>query len=183
MTNSRPPLWQAELLSELRNSVSKDEFWTSSVERTLTAPIGGNAVHLAVFVEPFLQFILSGRKTVESRFSLHLCPPHNRVQKGDIILLKKSGGPVVGISEVASVWFYELDPLSWKAIHEKFSKALCADNTDFWRKRKRAAYATLMRLSRVTRIHPIRCDKRDRRGWVVLASDRQNNANLFRNIE
>jgi hypothetical protein len=66
--------------------------------------------HLAVCIEPYLSFMLDGKKTVESRFSSVRCSPFRKVSKGDVILLKKAGGPVVGLCRVEGAWFYELDP-------------------------------------------------------------------------
>jgi dephospho-CoA kinase len=125
-------------------------------------------VHLAVFVEPFLEYVLSGRKTVESRFSAVRFPPYRRVSRGDLVLLKASGGPVVGVCEVGAAWFYRLEPDSWKTIRREFAAALCAENPEFWRMRAQAEFATLMYVARVKRLPPVPWPKRDRRGWVVV---------------
>jgi hypothetical protein len=119
-------------------------------------------------VEPFLTFLLEGTKTVESRFSANRCAPYDRVEKGDVILLKKSGGPVVGLCMVTYRWFYRLDASSWQTIRNEFTQALCAQDPHFWQDRCRASYATLMRVRHVRTITPINFEKRDRRGWVVL---------------
>ncbi|NEO46376.1 MAG: ASCH domain-containing protein [Moorea sp. SIO4A3] len=124
-------------------------------------------LHLAIFVEPYLQFILDGEKTVDSRFSTRRFAPYNRVEKGDVVLLKKSSGPIVGICQVSYVWFYELDPESWRTI-KGFADAICAQDPDFWKQREAASFATLMRIQNVKPIEPIKFVKRDRRGWVVL---------------
>lgn len=128
-------------------------------------------LHLAVLVEPYLGFVLSGAKTIESRFSTRRIPPYRKVKKDDVILLKRSSGPVVGICEVADAWFYHLDPGSWTQIRAEFTEALCAQDPEFWRTRANASFATLIRIKNVTRVPPIACRKRDRRGWVVLTSD------------
>ena len=159
--------WQSALLSELREHLKRDRFWASRV----SPPDGADSprsIHLAVFIEPFLSFVLEGRKTVESRFSSRLRPPHKRVKKGDVIVLKESGGAVVGICEVSYVWFYELDPESLSLIQEKFADVLCADEPGFWDERKSKSYATLMKIHHVSQIGPVPCRKRDRRGWVVM---------------
>src|SRR5437762_5743619 len=88
-------------------------------------------VHLAVFIEPYLTFLLEGKKTVESRFSINKHAPFEQVQPGDIIILKRSSGPVCGVCKVASVWFYRLDERTWPEI-ERFSEALCMDGSAFW---------------------------------------------------
>lgn len=130
------------------------------------------SLHLAVFVEPYLRFLLEGQKTVESRFSIRAMPPYRRVDQGDIVLLKESGGPIVGAFTVAAVWFYELDPASWRDLRRDFAEALCAQ-AGFWEQRAAAAFATLIRVANVRHMPPIVVPKRDRRAWVVLADRAQ----------
>jgi hypothetical protein len=86
-----------------------------------------------------------------------------------VLLLKRSGGPVVGVCRVGQVWSYRLDPATWSTIRRDFSEAMCAQSPDFWIDRERASYATLMRLHEPLSIEPFAFPKRDRRGWVVLS--------------
>jgi hypothetical protein len=123
---------------------------------------------LAVFVDPFLDYILDGSKTVESRFSANRCAPFGKVCRGDIVLLKGTGGPVIGIARIGAVWSYRLNDSSWRLIRERFAAALRAQTPDFWEQRSGAAFATLMSIDRVRRLAPVEWKKRDRRGWVVL---------------
>lgn len=127
------------------------------------------SLHLAVLVEPYLQFLLDGQKTVESRFSVRSMPPYRCVEIGDIVLVKESGGPVVGAFKAAGVWYYRLDPTSWCDVRREFAVALCAQDR-FWEERSAASFATLVRVADVHRLPPIAVPKRDRRGWVVLAN-------------
>ncbi len=124
-------------------------------------------VHLAVLVEPYCTFILEGRKTIESRFSVNRNAPYEQVCKGDIIVLKRSSGPVVGFCRVSNVWFYRLIPETWTEI-ERFASALCMDSSHFWQSKKVASYATLMQIEEVTRVKDLKVTKRDPRGWVVI---------------
>lgn len=130
------------------------------------------SLHLAVFVEPYLSYLLDGSKTVESRFSTRPIAPHGCVSEGDIILLKPSGRPVVGWCRAGTVWSYELDPSSWLEIRDRFSPALCAQD-GFWETRQAAQFATLIQVENVHEVTPTPIDKRDRRGWVVLADRRK----------
>lgn len=152
-----------EILNKLRVDTVDHAFWSSYLEDDANP----YTFHLAILVEPFLTYILEGKKTVESRFSAIPCPPYGRVNKGDVILLKQSGGPINAISLVTSVWSYKLDPASWTEV-KQFSDALCAYDSSFWAERENASYATLMCLSEVSRIGDFRIPKHDRRGWVVL---------------
>jgi hypothetical protein len=138
--------------------------------RDLLVPFGSSAtagLHLAVFKEPYLSFILDGSKTVESRFSVNGVAPYGRVASGDVILLKGSGKPVIGFCRAAHVWDYELVPDSWDEIRAKFGVALRAQD-GFWESRRRARFATLIRVEQVCAAEPLAVPKRDRRGWVIL---------------
>jgi len=157
---------------EIRRAVASDGVWGV----VLGAPgseLPACGIHLAVFVDPFLGYVLDGSKTVESRFSVNRCAPYGRVCKGDVLVLKKAGGPVVGIARVRAVWSYHLDESSWGVIRERFTEALRAQAPEFWDQRCEASYATLMSIDRVLALKPVEWKKRDRRGWVVLRSEEQ----------
>src|SRR4051794_23702908 len=110
----------------LRRVVADDTYWAKRLGPIFDGEPHSFSLHLAVFVEPYLDYVLSGRKTIESRFSVVRCPPYRRVQPGDAVLLKASGGPVVGLCQVRQTWFYRLDPDSWQFIRKEFTEALCA---------------------------------------------------------
>ncbi|MDE1765557.1 MAG: ASCH domain-containing protein [Thaumarchaeota archaeon] len=157
----------SSLIDTLSNSVKDDAYWNDffKIKNRDGFPTG---IHLAVFVEPYLTFILQGKKTVESRFSSNRIAPYQKVNRGDIIILKRSGGPIFGLCEISEVWSYLLDAKSWKHIKKEFTISLCAQDPNFWSQRSHASYATLMRIKNVSKIEPINWKKNDRRGWVVL---------------
>jgi hypothetical protein len=124
-------------------------------------------IHLAVFIEPYLTFLLQGKKTVESRFSINKHAPFGQVQAGDILILKRSSGPVCGLCKIASVWFYRLDAKTWPEI-ERFSEALCMDGSAFWEKKRAASFATLMQIENVHALEEFDIGKEDPRSWVVV---------------
>jgi hypothetical protein len=160
--------WRSLLVRDLIPAIQGNAFWEKYLGELLSSTESQSSIHLAVFVEPFLQYLLDGTKEIESRFSAVRCPPYRSVNKGDVIVLKRTGGPVLGVCLVASAWFYELEPDSWREIRDNYAKALCAQDPLFWEDRKDKSFATLMRIEQVQSISPIRVDKRDRRGWVVL---------------
>jgi hypothetical protein len=124
-------------------------------------------IHLAVMLEPYLQFVLDGSKEVESRFSRNGCAPFERVAAGDVVLLKRSSGPIVGFCRISDVWDYRLTPGSLETIRDRFGPAICPQ-PGFWEQRRDAAFATLMRIDTVSPLPEMAIPKRDRRGWVVL---------------
>ena len=156
--------WQSRLQRDLQRAVARAGLSTGRA---------GNGSpyypqHLAILSEPYLEWILSGRKTIESRFSVNRVAPYGLVRPGDRLLLKRVSGPVLGLCAVSKVAFFELDEATRSRLRERYSKALCAEDPAFWRARERASYATLMYLEDVHRLAPIPCGKRDRRGWVVM---------------
>ncbi len=163
--------WISSVLENLRDRLTAD----GRSHRLGNSGPEGDAcgVHLAIFVEPYLELVLAGKKTIESRFSVNRCPPYNAVKKGDLLLLKRSGGPVVGVASVGQVWSYDLDPDSWFLIRNHFAEQLCITDPEFWASKEGASYATLMRVECALRIEPIPVSKRDRRGWVVLSARNQ----------
>lgn len=124
-------------------------------------------IHLAILVEPYLTYMLDGRKTIESRFSVKRCAPFEQIGAGDIILLKKTAGPIVGICRALNAWFYSIEPESWESM-QHFSAEICAEDPNFWESRRHASFATLIHVHDVESIDPIPVKKRDRRGWVVV---------------
>jgi hypothetical protein len=138
-----------------------------------------NGLHLGVFIEPYLSFIFEGKKTIESRFNMVKQAPFEQVSPGDVLVLKRSGGPVCGICLISNVWFYRLNPNTWREI-EGFAAALCMDKSPFWEKRKTSSFATLMRIEDAIKIPDIFIDKIDPRSWVVLlASSNSEQPSLF----
>ena len=155
------------LVPLLRQRLADDRAWAQSFTEGAVG-IAPFRLHLAVFIEPFLSYVLEGKKTIESRFSRHPIAPYRTVSAGDVVLMKVSGGPIVGVTRIGEVWNYELDPATWRKIRHEYADALCALDPHFWAARSAARYATLMALEAVSAIDPLPFRKRDRRGWVVL---------------
>ena len=151
---------------KILQQVSDDNFWLTYLSDAVNST-SQTGIHVAVFAEPFLTLVLSGRKTIESRFSRNRCAPYGEVHEGDVILLKQVAGPICGIALARRIWSYDLKTEPIGRIKERFGMRICADDA-FWTSRTDALYATLIELDATVPIAPARCDKRDRRGWVSL---------------
>jgi hypothetical protein len=176
-TNATNAIW-LKPFDEIRRAVAENELWSG----VLSAPgsdLPACGIHLAVFVEPFLSYVLDGSKTIESRFGITRQAPYRRVRTGDVILLKRVGGPVVGLCRVGQAWFYQLDPASWKFIRERFAIAMCAQDPGFWKSRESASYATLLQVRDVLPIDALSWPKRSRQGWVVVSSGAESDGGLL----
>ena len=96
-----------QLRSHLATSLSGDPAWDLALSRLARGEVG---LHLAVLTEPFCSLLLDGAKTIESRFSHVRCAPYGTLAKGDIVVVKKTGGPVTGAFQAGTVRSYHLTP-------------------------------------------------------------------------
>ena len=118
--------------------------------------------HIAIMNPKFglIENILSGEKTVESRWSKHKIAPYNKISPGDTVYFKNSGGPVIAKAIVAKViQFDHLNLETFTKIVEKFGRAICLQNTsyDSWYQSKN--YVTLIFLKNPKKIAPFQIDK------------------------
>lgn len=155
-------------LDGLLEHVGHDHFWLTYLSDA-TRPSSRIGIHLAIFAEPFLSMVLSGEKTIESRFSRNRCAPYGEIDDGDIILLKEVAKPIRGLALARRTWFYDLGREPIEGIRHRFGTGIRADD-EFWSSRADALYATLIELDAPASIASVSCDKRDRRGWVPLRS-------------
>ena len=127
-------------------------------------------IHLAIFTEPFLSLLIEGKKTVESRFSVNRISPFGKIEKGDVIVVKKNGGPVVGFFIAGDVKYYSnLDKHKINEIERMYSDSICAKyDPEFWVNRYKSNYVTLVDVEEFRKTKPYRINKRDRSGWVVV---------------
>jgi hypothetical protein len=165
------PEWERNVVDEVAARLAQEPYWGDKLAPWREGKAVTFAWHLAVFVEPFLTYVLDGTKKVESRFSVNDAAPYRKVERGDVILIKSSGGPVVGIAEAQEVTSYQIDAAALDEIRLKFGEALCVEDENFWIAKKSACYATLVQLSQVSGNVHIECEKRDKRGWVTLRYD------------
>lgn len=63
--------------------------------------------HLAILKKKWLERILSGEKTIESRWYKQKRTPYHNIAKGDIIYLKETGKPVTAKATVQEVLFFD----------------------------------------------------------------------------
>ena len=132
--------------------------------------------HLAILTPGWIDLILDGSKTIESRFTKVRCAPFGKVHAGDVVYLKESGGLVKGMFTVAQVETFEnltigqICDLFYKEYREQiFSTDVAASMHDPPDKWLNAKHATLIHVSDpVAFDKPFPFPKRDPRAWVVL---------------
>ncbi len=156
--------WRAIL-----NAVSQTQEWRERLLR-LHEPGNSARLHLTIMREPYLSRLLEGRKLIESRFSRDRRPPFARVAAGDMLLLKRAGGPLAGLALVERVVCQELKPGDLAALRAAYAAALAIDGETFWQAQTYARYVTLIWPTACIALPSIPLARRDRRGWVIIDS-------------
>ncbi len=122
--------------------------------------------HIAILRQPFFDMVLSGEKTIESRWSMHKIPPYNKVQVGDTIYLKETGKDVTATAKVKAVKYYELTPELVEEIREKYGKEIGTDKFEDWQATLQKKYCTLIWLANVEKIEPLQVPRSNGAGWI-----------------
>lgn len=129
-------------------------------------------IHLAIFHQPYLKMIFDGTKTIESRFYVNRIAPIGKIKKGDCVIMKKSGGFVVGEFTAGEIMVFEnMQERDWKEI-KKYNKQIGGDvDPDFWKDRQPRRHAILIKIKNPIKYKKLKKfirKKGDRRGWVTL---------------
>ncbi len=124
--------------------------------------------HIAILKQPFFDMVLSGEKTIESRWSMVKVAPYKKVSVGDKILLKETGKDVTATANVKKVQFYELTPEIVEDIRIKYGKQIGTDKFEDWKSTLQKKYCTLIWLDEVTPVALIKVKRSNGAGWIVL---------------
>jgi ASC-1-like (ASCH) protein len=124
--------------------------------------------HLAILKKPYLDAILAGRKTVESRFYQTRHKWLSQISAGDKLFLKASSGPVMATATVASVKRFEnLTARQIAKLQRQYNQQI-AGNEQYWKDKMNSRFGVLVWLKDVQPIAPRFIRKYDWRAWVVL---------------
>ena len=141
--------------------------------------------HLAILSPRWIELILDGSKTIGSWFTKIRCAPYGKVNKGDIIYMKESGGLVKGMFTVFEVETFDVitsvkvldiyadygqQIFGMRHFSEKwdefYKSGFLAEALKDWDK---SNYATLIHITNpIAFTKPFRFPKRDQRAWVLL---------------
>lgn len=125
--------------------------------------------HLAILKNKYVESIIDGEKVVESRFMKGKCPPFGKVFPGDVVFLKKSGGPVVAKARVLKVASFEfLSPELIKSLKKHFNSLIKGDDLYWEDAASSASCGMFVWLWNVEKMEPTKISKKDMRAWVVL---------------
>lgn len=128
--------------------------------------------HLVILKKPYLDLILSGQKTIESRLTRARGEAFGRVRPGDKLFLKVSAGPVCATATVADVKYYEnLTPERITRIKQRYNDRIGGSDA-VWEAKMDCKFAFLVWIEDLQPIAPIRIQKKDWRAWVVLKPEK-----------
>lgn len=147
-----------EIMKKLKHQLSQEEL----------NEITKKKLHLGIFANPYLTYMLDGKKTIESRFSKNKIQPYNQISKDDIVIVKKSGGNVVAYFTIKDVLFFNLNETPIDEIKNKYNKQLCVDE-NFWISKSNSNYATLIIIDKIVKLTPFHIDKKGMQTWVNLS--------------
>lgn len=128
--------------------------------------------HIAIISHrTILDKILSGQKTIESRFSRVKTPPFGQIAPGDVVHLKLSGSLVIARATVAEVKEYEnLTPAVIENLASYYAKELALSD-DFLARKLESRFATLIFLEKVETCEPWSYKQEGRSGWIIYKPD------------
>lgn len=131
--------------------------------------VSSSMEHIAILSHrSVLEKILSGQKTIESRFSRLKSLPYGQVQSQDIVYFKLSGGLILGKAVIAKVEEHDnLTPARITELARRYEKEL-AISEDFLARKLESKYASLLFLEQVEECEPWQYKQDGRAGWIIL---------------
>ena len=125
--------------------------------------------HIVILKKKYFDMILSGEKTIESRFSLNKSAPYGKVNVGDILLLKRTGEDVTATARVKAVEYYdELYPELINKLRVRYGKEIGSTKMTEWFDAMTKNYGTLIWVEDVKEIEPILVNRSCGAGWIVI---------------
>jgi nicotinate-nucleotide pyrophosphorylase (carboxylating) len=107
------------------------------------------AAHVAILMKRYIDLILAGRKTVESRLTKTPRVPFGVIESNDVIYFKCSAGPYMARAVAGRVVFHDdLTPDKVAALQRSDNAAICGDDA-YWQFKRSSHYATLIELKDV----------------------------------
>jgi ASC-1-like (ASCH) protein len=107
------------------------------------------SIHVAILNKPYLDAILSGAKTVESRLTVTPKVPFAAIQPGERIFFKQSSGPFRAMAVAGRVKFYQgLRPRDVDDLKQRWQRWVGGSDA-YWQSKRTSRYATMVELLEV----------------------------------
>ena len=128
-------------------------------------------IHVVILQRRYLELILGGRKTVESRLTKTAGPPFGKVEVGQRLFIKASGGPFMATAVVGEVASYDnLTADRIRQLYRQYNAAVCGE-VDYWKLKRDSRYATFITLEQVEPLDVGPAYNRSLQAWHVLSDD------------
>ncbi len=129
-------------------------------------------IHVAILLKPYLDLLLSGRKTIELRLTITNRVPYQVIEAGERLYFKQSAAPFRATALADHVLFLDdLTPSRVQQLKRDYNHAILGES-DFWQRKREAKYATLVW---VREVEPIqfgpRVDPQRGIAWLTLAEE------------
>lgn len=127
------------------------------------------SIHVAILKRQYVELILAGEKTIESRLSKMAVPPFGVIKQGEQIFIKESGGPFRALARAANILSkQDMSPAEVTQLRTQYDRAICGNN-EYWLAKRNSRFATLVHLRDVVPIDvgPAYA-KNPYRAWFVL---------------
>ncbi|MDX2116252.1 MAG: ASCH domain-containing protein [Planctomycetota bacterium] len=109
-------------------------------------------IHVAVVRGPYLEAMLTGRKTIESRLTVTRREPFGVAAAGERIYFKEPGGPFRVTALIGrTLEFAGLTPSGVRLLRRRYGKLIGGDEA-YWSAKLGARYAALMYLEAVEEV-------------------------------
>jgi ASC-1-like (ASCH) protein len=124
---------------------------------------------------PFFNRILTGEKTIESRWLASRRTPWNKTKEGDTLYFKQSGQPITAKTTITKIQeFEDLTPLRVWEVLLKYHKHIGLreeEVEDFYAKIKFKKYCVLIHLGAIEMIRPFDINKKgfgNQAAWINI---------------
>lgn len=161
--------WKEKLLTKVLEILENEKISKELINDLRESSVN---VHLAIFSEPFLTLLFSGEKKIESRFSINKISPFGKVAPRDIILIKESGGDILGLFRAEKViYFSNLKQEKVENLNTTWGGDIKWDiDPYFLEEKKSSRFLTLIWVAEVLKIPRVTSNKNDRTSWVTIKS-------------
>jgi len=130
--------------------------------------LAGEKCHLAILTEPYCSLLLQGKKTVESRWMINRVAPYGKAHSGDLVYVKKSGGPVLATFRIG--WCVEGALTRVLPFAVEHQVALCVDDAFLLKlEADKKRFGVLMEVTDLKIFDSFAVIKPGMSGWVVLS--------------
>jgi len=107
------------------------------------------SIHVAILKRPYIEAILDGRKTIESRMTRTYQPPHDQIATGDRLFLKASSGPIMATAIAGQIETYrDLEPRDVERLQRQYQPTV-GGSDEYWQAKFNARWATFVEMTQV----------------------------------